>query len=498
LPPAATAKDRQAGRAGGEDCLRREEREITSWDAECDVLVLGMGCAGACAAIEAAHAGAETLVLERSGGPGGTSSNSGGFLYLGGGTAIQTACGFEDSAEEMFKYMMAACGPGPDRSLIEPYCEHSVEHFDWMVARGVPFKPSFFEGDHEPFQSDDGLAYSGSEKFHPFNTLARPAPRGHIPQQVESKGSLLMKHLIAEAGRAGVETHLQNLCEALVIASDGRVVGAMTRTPDGSRSIRARRGVIITTGGFIYNDEMLASYAPRLLPCKYKVGTETDDGSGIRLGLAAGGEAIHMHAGDVSLPIFPPNQLKQGLFVNLSGQRYLNEDVYFGRSGEHALYHQEGHIYLIVDDEIFARPEAFPVEIAAVGESLEELEAELGLPAPALQRTVELYNRYAAKGEDPLFHKRREYLKPLDTPPFGAFDLRVENAVYAAFTLGGLHIDARGAVLRGSGEPIPGLFAAGRASSGVAKHGYSSGMSLGDGSFFGRRAGRNAANDDLS
>ena len=484
--------------AYAESPLRLEERQITSWDCECDVLVLGMGCAGACAAIEAAHAGAKTLVLERAGGAGGTSANSGGFLYLGGGTSLQTACGFEDSSEEMFKYMMAACGPGPDPLLIEPYCEHSVEHFDWLLARDVPFKPSFFPGDHEPFSSDDGLAYSGSEKSYPFDTIARPAPRGHIPQQIENKGSLLMKRLLASAEQAGVETRTSSRCEALVIASDGRAVGAISRSPEGSRAIRARRGVVITTGGFIYNDDMLATYAPRLLQCRHKVGTETDDGSGIRLGIAAGGEAIRMHAGDVSLAIFPPNQLKQGLFVNRHGQRYLNEDVYFGRSGEHALYHQEGQIYLIFDDEIFARPELFPVEIAAVAESIEELEGELGLPAPALQHTVEIYNRYAAHCEDPLFHKRAEFLKPLDRPPYGAFDLRVEQAVYSAFTLGGLHIDANGAVLRASGEAIPGLYAAGRASSGVAKHGYSSGMSLGDGSFFGRRAGRNAARDDLS
>lgn len=476
-----------------EDRLRREEREVSSWDAECEVLVLGMGCAGTCAAIEAAHAGAKTLVLERAGGPGGTSANSGGFLYLGGGTALQKACGFDDSPEEMFKYMMAACGPGPDRSLIEPYCERSVEHFDWLVARGVPFNPSFFPGDHEPFQTDDGLAYSGSEKFHPFNTIARPAPRGHTPKQVQNKGSLLMKHLLESAAAAGVETRVQSRCEALVVASDGRVVGAMSHSPEGTQAIRARRGVIITTGGFIYNDDMLASYAPQLQGCKYKVGTENDDGSGIRLGVAAGGEAIRMDAGDVSLAIFPPNQLKQGIFVNRYGQRFLNEDVYFGRSGEQSLYHQGGQIYLIVDDEVFARPELLPVEIAAVGESIEELEAGLGLPAPSLQNTVALYNRYAEQAEDPLFHKTAEYLKPLTVPPFGALDLRVENAVYSAFTLGGLHIDANGAVLRPSGEPVPGLFAAGRATSGVAKQGYSSGMSLGDASFFGRRAGRNAA-----
>ena len=84
-------------------------------------------------------------------------------------------------------------------------------------------------------------------------------------------------------------------------------------------------------------------------------------------------------------------------------------------------------------------------------------------------------------------------MKPLVTPPFAAIDMRAANALYSAFTLGGLHIDANGCVLAASGEAVPGLYAAGRTTSGVAKQGYSSGMSLGDASFFGRRAGAHAA-----
>ena len=473
--------------------LRRDEREIPSWDVSCDVLVVGAGCAGACVAIEAAQAGASVLVLERAGGPGGTSALSGGLLYLGGGTPIQKACGFDDSPEEMFKYMMAACGPEPDPQLIEPYCERSVEHFHWLVGRGVPFKPAFFEGAHEPFSSDEGLTYSGSEHVHPFNQIARPAPRGHITQQVASKGSLLMRHLVTAAEASGAETRLQHRCEALVVAGDGRVVGAVVRSPEGEHRVRARRGVVLTAGGFIFNDEMVQRHAPHLARCRAKVGTENDDGLGIRLGLAAGGEAIRMETGDISLPLFPPNQLRQGIFVNRRGERFLNEDAYMGRAGEFALLHQEGRAFLIVDDEVFVRPDLFPIEIAAVGESIAELESELGLPASSLEDTLTLYNRHAERGADPLFHKGAHYLKPLVTPPFAAIDLSPESAVYSAFTLGGLRIDASGAVLQPSGAAVPGLYAAGRTTSGIAKQGYSSGMSLGDGSFFGRRAGRAAA-----
>jgi 3-oxo-5alpha-steroid 4-dehydrogenase len=476
--------------------LRRDERDVAGWDVECDVLVVGFGAAGACAAIEASRAGARVIVLERAGGSGGTSAMSGGICYLGGGTPLQKACGVEDSPEEMFKYMMAACGPNPDAALIAPYCEDSVEHYHWIVDKGVPYKATVFEGNHEPFSSDDGLTYSGSEHVHPFNEIARPARRGHIPQQVRNKGSLFMQHLIGAAEGGGIETRLQHRCDALVTASDGRVIGAVASSLEGEVHIRAHGGVVLTAGGFVCNHRMLERYAPLLTPCKMKVGTENDDGLGIRLGLAAGGEAIRMEAGDISLAIFPPNQLRQGIFVNARGQRFLNEDAYFGRVGEHALYHQEGRVWLIVDDDVYVQPELAPLEVSAVGETIAEVEAELDMPAAALQETVAYYNRFAERGEDPLLHKGANYLKPLVTPPFAALDLGVENAVYSAFTLGGLRIDPHGAVQQASGGPVPGLFAAGRTTSGVAKLGYSSGMSLGDGTFFGRRAGRRAAGAD--
>ena len=84
------------------------------WDDEADVIIVGMGGAGVCAAIEAAEAGASVLGLERAGAPGGASALSHGQLYMGGGTPVQKACGFEDSVEEMAKYLAAACGLGAD------------------------------------------------------------------------------------------------------------------------------------------------------------------------------------------------------------------------------------------------------------------------------------------------------------------------------------------------------------------------------------------------
>ena len=106
------------------------------FDETFDVIVAGLGAAGACAAIEAGRAGARVLVVEKASFDGGTTSMSGGVIYCGGGTEIQRACGFQDSAEDMRAYLMAAGGPEPDAEKVELYSQMSVDHFDWLVDLG--------------------------------------------------------------------------------------------------------------------------------------------------------------------------------------------------------------------------------------------------------------------------------------------------------------------------------------------------------------------------
>ncbi len=472
--------------------LVHDSGEIARWDAEVDVLVLGLGCAGAATALAASAAGAHTLVLERAGGGGGTSAMSGGVLYLGGGTALQTACGFEDSPEEMFKYLAASCGESPDEAKLRLYCQDSVEHYDWLVEQGVPFKPVFYYGCSGEPPTDDGLVWSGSERAWPYCDLARPAPRGHVPQMEHQAGPLLMQKLVDAVERSPAEVVANHRATALVQERDGRVVGVSAEAFGEGRAIRARRGVVLTTGGFIQHDAMIAAHAPLIRRCNFRVGAEGDDGSGIRLGVAAGGATLHMDAASISLPATQPWGLKRGVLVNAQGQRFINEDAYYGRLGEYALLRHEGRAWLVVDDAVFEKPD-YPRELVAVADTPSDLERELGLPDGSLQATLSLYNRHAAEGHDPLFHKQPDYVTPLVAPPFGAFDCTTEGSLYAAFTLGGLQTDAEGRVLDPAGDPIPGLFGAGRATSGLAVGGYSSGLSLGDGTYFGRRAGAAAA-----
>ncbi len=474
----------------------RDIREINRFECETDVLVVGLGAAGAAVALEASRCGAETLVVERAGGGGGTSAMSGGVLYLGGGTPVQRACGFDDSPDEMFKYLMASCGDAPDDAKIRLYCEHSVAHYHWIVEQGVPFKHSFHLGVSGEPPTDDGLVYSGSELAHPFCELAIPAPRGHVPRGENAVGHLLMRHLLAAVAASPATLRPDTRCSALVVDPDVGVVGAVVRRFGEEAAIRARRGVVLATGGFINDRQMIRDHCPRIARCKVRVGAEGDDGSGIRLGVSVGANAIHMDAASISLPATQPWGLKRGVLVDAHGQRFINEDVYYGRLGEWALSRAEGRAWLIVDDAVFDPPE-YPREIAAVGETPAELEDELGFPLGSLTSTLACYNRHAEKRRDPAFHKHDEYLQPLVKPPFAAFDCTVETSIYAAFTLGGLQTDPEGRVLTPSGDAIPGLWAAGRATSGLAVGGYSSGLSLGDGTFFGRRAGRSAASGTL-
>ncbi|UCE85689.1 MAG: FAD-dependent oxidoreductase [Deltaproteobacteria bacterium] len=469
-----------------------DPRSVSRWDEEVDVLVVGLGAAGAAAALTAAGTGADTLVLERASGGGGTSAMSGGVIYLGGGTALQTACGFDDAPEEMFKYLMKSCGPSPDEEKIRLYCDGSVEHYEWLVAQGVPFKPTFYEGTSGEPPTDDGLVWSGSERAYPFCESAVPAPRGHVPRMEHQTGPLLMQKLVAAVESSAARIAVNHRCVALVQEADGRIVGALAESFGATRALRVRRGVILATGGFIHNEAMLEAHAPLVRQCTIRIGAEGDDGSGILLGMAAGGAALHMDAASISLPVTQPWGLKRGILVNAQGQRFINEDAYYGRLGEWALFRHGGRAWLVVDDAVFEKPE-YPRELAAVGEDPGAIERELELPPGSLESTLGLYNRHAENGEDPVFHKAPEYLRPLVRPPFGAFDCTVESSIYAAFTLGGLHTDADGRVLDPDGQAIPGLFGAGRTTSGLSVGGYSSGLSLGDGTFFGRRAGRCAA-----
>ncbi len=452
-----------------------------------------------CAAIEAADAGASVIVLEAASDAGGSTAMAGGLIYMGGGTPTQQACGFDDDIEEMYKYLLMASGPNADESKVRLYCDSTLEHYTWLTEQGVTFKPEYYAGKHTNTPNCAGLMITGNEEAWPYNQHSVAAPRGHKPLIKGDHGGIpLMENLIRRATEKGVSIR----CDARALTSimDGRrVCGLIARIDGHECAFLARRGVVLCGGGFIMNDDMVARYAPRLVRGNYPNGNPNDTGAGIRIGLGAGGAAINMHEGFICTPFYPPGEFLEAMIVDGNGQRFINEDVYHGRMGSAILDRPDQRYYLIIDSrhfDVLNRPPNGGYPVAGTGDTIEELETELKIPAGGLCNTLQQYNRFAAEGKDPLFHKAEKYLTPLDQPPYAAYDLSIDAGGYfAVMTFGGLDTLTTGEVLTIERNTVPGLYAAGRNSAGLPRcaEGYASGMSIGDATFFGRLAGRSAA-----
>lgn len=471
--------------------------EVAAWDYETDVAIVGFGATGACAAIEAAGAGAKVMLFERNSGSGGASGLSGGEIYIGGngGTDAQRAAGFEDSTEDFIAYLKAAGGPCVDEAKCELYGHEALNHYAWLKAQGVPYRGNYLPGKHIEPTDDSTLIWSGSEAAAPFCDLAKPTPRGHVIQHMGwGGGRPLVDVLEAKARELGTGIVVDARVVALIQDGD-RIAGLIVRIDNQNRFVKANKGVVLATGGFVMNEDMRRRYCPETFKISSPIG-DKDDGVGIMLGMGAGGEAIHMEQFFTTCPWTMPEPHAYGVFVNVQGQRFINEDCYHGRVSRTAVDQSGGKVYLLLDNAHFVQLMDFAfMSIAGTGDSWEEVERELDMSEGTLSATMAFYNKHAKEGRDPLFDKKPPILKPLDQGPFIALELNFETSYFSFFTLGGLRTSAQAEVLSRSGKPIAGLFAAGRCTSGLPAwgHGYSSGLSLADCTFFGRQAGIGAA-----
>jgi 3-oxo-5alpha-steroid 4-dehydrogenase len=523
------------------------------WDDEADMVVVGFGGAGATAALQARELGGDVIALDRFGG-GGATAFSGGVFYAGG-TRYQSEAGFEDGADNMFAYLsQEECAVEAD--TLRRFCEGSAADIDWLAHHGVPFDSKAFT-DKTAYPPDGYfLYYSGNEKVPSYTRSAKPAPRGHRAVGAGYSGYAYFAALRAAASAQGVRVQPHSPVVRLVVDQQGAVLGVEARViPEdrqaehdaiyrrlnpmrpfanvryekaiaaaaafeegfaGRRLIRARSGVLLSAGGFIYNLKMIERHRPlfaRVYKALMRIGSMGCDGSGIDLGRSAGGATRLMDEIFASRSIVPPTGFLHGILVDGEGRRFINEDAYTGFiGGKIGKLPRDGKAWLILDRASFRdafRECLFPgkglyiytlpslLNILFGGtrraRSLDRLARKCGLDRGLLEESVGANNR-AATGADPdPVGKALESSSPIAQPPFYAVNMDLGNRFGAtmAFTLGGLVVDEEsGAVRRENEQAIPGLYAAGRSAVGLCSKGYLSGMSLADTVFSGRRAAR--------
>src|SRR5690606_11203974 len=317
--------------AGGQTDHIRSPGAAMPTAQEYDGIIVGFGAAGASAAIEAADRGARGLVLDRGHG-GGATAYSGGIVYAGAGTAEQQAGGHADSVENMRAYLAREVGDAVSPETLTRFCEQSPAMIEWLKAQGVEFRGGPVPPYKTSYPTDEHyLYYSGNETAFPYSEHAHPAPRGHraLAPGMRS-GRVLFERLRDSALSKGVEFVPLAHVHSLIQADDGRVTGVrytvldpghrhaprhrlITRATgklgtwmpgvvsgavryaerlraEASVETETRAGaVILAAGGFINNRGWVRQYAPQFLKIS-PLGTVGDDGTGIRLGLDAGGK----------------------------------------------------------------------------------------------------------------------------------------------------------------------------------------------------------------
>jgi 3-oxo-5alpha-steroid 4-dehydrogenase len=519
-----------------------------------DVVVVGFGAAGACAAIEAARAGADVVLIDRFGG-GGATALSGGVVYAGGGTSIQRAAGVHDSTEGMYAYLSREVAGAVSPATLRRFCEGSPEMIEWLSALGVPFEASLCPYKTSYPTDRHYLYFSGSEAAGGYREVTPPVPRGHRVRARGTSGGELFAHLARAVRELGVRVRTQTAARGLVQDESGRVVGvdclalhgppavahrvlskyaakpgiyapplrramhtpavALERRYARPGRVFARRGVVLAAGGFVADQAMLRAHAPAYrggLP----LGTPGDDGSGIRLGVAAGGATARLDSVSAWRFITPPTAFLGALLVDDAGRRVCDESRYGAAIGKALIDGHFGRGWLLADAALirdarrqlrsqtvwFQRWQARHLlgsrRVSEV--AVDDVARAAGVDAGGLRATLAAYNDAARDGRPDPAGKPAEFVRVLDEPPFSLIDVSVgPNMFYPCpmLTLGGLVVDeGTGAVLRADRTPVAGLYAAGRTAVGLCSDSYVSGLALADCVFSGRRAGRRVARVD--
>lgn len=437
-----------------------------------DIVVVGGGIAGLAAALEAVNNGANVILVEKMPFVGGSTIRSGGKI-LAADTSIQAALGIEDDPSDFAAFLMEIGENQVDEDFINLIAYNSAENIEWLIENGVELAQAI-------------------EPLHSYRT----PPRGHFT--ANGSGAGVITPLEARLKEKAVEI-LYSTPATELIYENGRVIGIQAENSNGDEISIYARAVILATGGFTRNPDLVEQYYPSL--GNFVTGTgEGNTGDGIIMGMSVGADVVMPDAGiDLIMNFITYDGYGEAateLFVTPDGERFMDErDFHFRRT--RILYdYGVDHFWYIIDAKSFDDGVAAAVQsgMAYEADSIEELASKIGIAPEVLIATVDRYNELCELGEDTDFNKPSEYMTPIDEAKFYALTMSKSNSG----THGGLKINIDGQVIDTNGNVIPGLYAAGEVACGqiLYREYPGSGTALISFLTFGRQAGAAAAKEN--
>ncbi len=468
---------------------------------ETDVVVIGYGGAGATAAITAYDNGADVTILEKA-------------LTGGGNTVLSTGILSIPTGPEAIKWVQALCFGTVPEDLLETYVAGCTKIPEWVKQMG---------GESRTFQPLDVVYpprfpawanFPGAKHWEMQRVIGRPEDRG---------GAILWKLLTSNVERRKIRVFTNTSVRELIVNPNGEVTGVLAKRDEEIITIKARKGVILTCGGFENNDSMKETYLPftPLLLSSYSGNT----GDGIKMAQKIGASLWHMSSFSGGY-VFKAKEYESGfgvyfhdpsfIFVDKGGRRYTDETGWEGhnRWREYMvfLHHTSNYPQLphhIIFDETNRRKGPISGWILTLandykwsldnskeiargwikqGKTIEELASRIQVDEKVLSNTINKYNECCRLGRDDQWNRAKEYLEPINNPPYYAVEIWPTCTV----TSGGPRRNKYAQVINTEGKPIPKLYVAGELGS-ICGFLTWAGSNLTDAIIFGQIAGRNAA-----
>ena len=487
------SNDQEAGKT-------QKTGELGTPDLTADVVVVGAGGGGLSASIKAAQLGMDVILLEKNGYPGGTTLMAEGMFALD--SHFQKEAGINIDKVDLFRRVQEYNHWLSDSAILQKFFNRSAEAIDWLEDLGIKFMGVIKMGD-------------SVQTWHIFEGLGE----GFIHSMHEA------------AVNAGVNLMLETPGKELIM-EDGKVIGLIAETREG-KTLRIKAPVVIlATGGYSDNPEMMEKYVGVSPEYTQQMGIPGRTGDGIHMGISAGAATNYLgtamfYGGNLKGIPFGNHLYAASAFqptmvcINQDGKRFADESIagqnfsFFGNAMKNQQrvisildkasldnFVEEGCImgagaytlpgakltdlYDLIDEQLNKGNKGI-----MIAETLDELASKIGMNDETLKTTMASYNSYCETGTDSSFGKDSEYLRPMTEGPWYAFDL----ALGYFTTVGGLKINENAQVLNKEDKTISGLYAVGTDSNGIYGDSYDVVISAGSCQGWAVNSGRFAAID---